>query len=116
LLALFALACQFLLSFGHVHLLGSFNGGPPTWAAAADGGDSSPAISPSSPRKSPAGLPGDFCAICASINLAGTLVVPESPVIAAPTPSIQILPWSLAALEPTSFDHLLFDARGPPKA
>jgi hypothetical protein len=43
-------------------------------------------------------------------------VVPVAPGIAAPTSSIQGLPWSLAAIEPASFDHLLFDARGPPKA
>jgi hypothetical protein len=116
--ALFALACQLVLSYGHVHSgtfsSGKFSAGLVTLALAAEGAQSSadPLVPP---QKSPTGFP-DFCAICASIGLAGTLLVPESPVIAAPTPSIQILPWSLAAVEPASFDHLLFNARGPPKA
>ncbi len=122
-LALFALACQLVLSYGHIHTspfnsgkfgFGDVGAGSVTLALVADGVQSS--ADPSAPpQKSPRSLL-DFCAICASISLAGTLLVPESPVIAALTPSIQILPWSLAAVEPASFDHLLFDARGPPKA
>ena len=114
-LAFFALTCQLLLSFSHIHL-GKINGGSATWAAAADGGDIPAAVPPSSPQKNPSELPADFCAICASIGLASALVVPDSPIIIAPSSCIQVLPWSLAAGEPASFDHLLFDARGPPQA
>src|SRR5258706_1013143 len=67
-LAFFALACQLLLSFGHVHV-GKFSGGSAEWAAAEIG--AAPAdVPPSSPQKNPTGLAGDFCAICANINLA----------------------------------------------
>jgi hypothetical protein len=113
-LALFALSCQFVLSFGHVHL-GKIDGGSAIWAAAVDGGDPG-AVPPSPPQKSPSSVPADFCAICANIGLASTLVVPDSPTILAPSSFIHVLRWSLAASEPASFDHLLFNARGPPQA
>jgi hypothetical protein len=114
-LAFFALACQVIFSFGHIHL-GKISGGSVSWAATIDGSSSSGAVPPSSPQKAPAGIPDDFCAICANIGLAGALVVPDSPVIVAPVSFIQVLPWSVAAIEPGSFDHFLFNARGPPQA
>jgi hypothetical protein len=113
-LAFFALACQLLLSFGHVHV-GKFSGGSAAWAA-AEAGDASADDSPSSPQKNPTGLAGDFCAICANISLAGTLVLPILAVILAPSLFIEILRWSLAVSEPASFDHVPFSARGPPQA
>jgi len=113
-LAFFALACQLLLSFGHIHV-GKFSGGSAAWAAVETGDTSAEFPSPS-PQKNPIGLAGDFCAICANISLAGTLVVPILAIILAPSLSTEVLRWSLAASEPTSFDHLPFNARGPPNA
>jgi hypothetical protein len=123
--ALFALACQLVLSYGHVHTspfnsgklgFGDVGPGSVTLALIADGDQSQSSADPTTPRqKSPTGLP-DFCAICASIGLSGTLIVPDAPVVSAPTSSIQALPWSLAAVEPASVDHLFFSARGPPTA
>jgi len=112
-LAFFALACQLLLSFGHVHV-GKFSGGSAAWTAVEPG--NAPADAPSSPQRSPTGLGGDFCAICANISLANALVLPVLAVILAPRLFTEILPWSLAASEPTSFDHVPFNARGPPHA
>src|ERR1700722_965367 len=80
-LALFALTCQFVLSFGHVHL-DRFAGRVGNWAVAAAAGKAVAAAPgkgtlaylPTSPReKNPRGLGDDFCAICASINLTGAL-------------------------------------------
>jgi hypothetical protein len=103
-LAFFALACQFLLSFGRVHL-GNVDGGKGA------------AVPPSTPQKNAPAVPGDFCAIDANIGLASTLVVPDSPdVVIAPSSFTEVLPWSLAASEPASFDHFLFNSRGPPHA
>ena len=110
-LAFFALACQVLLSFGHVHL-GKFSG-PVTWVAAEDG---SALVSPALPQKAPTGLADEFCAICANIGLAGTLVVPDSPMVVVPSASVHRPRWALARIQPSAFDHLLFDARGPPHA
>jgi hypothetical protein len=113
-LAFFALACQLVLSFGHVHA-GQFGGGSTAWAAAGTG-DAPTAVPPSSPQKNPIGLAGDFCAICANIGLAGTLILPILAIILAPRLFTGVLPWSLAAQEPASFDHPPFRARGPPRA
>jgi hypothetical protein len=113
-LAFFALACQLLLSFGHVHV-GKFSGGAAEWAAAQTGNASSD-LSSSSPQKNPTGLAGDFCAICANINLAGTVVLPILAIILIPGLFTDILHRSLAASESVSFDHLPFSARGPPHA
>jgi hypothetical protein len=113
-LALFALACQLLLSFGHVHV-GKLSDGSAAWAAAGRG--NGPAdVPPSPPQKNPTGLAGDFCAICANMSLANTLVLPILALILAPRFFTEILPWSLAAYEPASFDYLPFGARGPPQA
>jgi len=114
-LAFFSLVCQLALSFGHVHL-GNFGGGSGTRTAAVDCGNIRAPVPPSSPQKSPTGVPGDFCAICANIGFASTLFVPDPPFVSAPSSFIQILPWSVAAREHASFEHLYFNARGPPVA
>jgi hypothetical protein len=72
LLALFALAVQMALSFGHVHgdLLS-------TRSAAIDAASSQLAADPASsdrPSHSPAAQ--DFCAVCASIGAFGSLILP----------------------------------------
>lgn len=112
--ALFALACQLALSFGHIHT--SELGGGSLAFAAAETGDASADGPPSAPQKNPIGLAGDFCAICASINLAGTLILPILAIVLIPRLFTAILPWSVAASEPASYDHLPFSARGPPHA
>lgn len=113
-LAFFALACQLMLSFGHVHV-GKFSGGSAAWAA-TETGDTSADVPLSSPQKSPTGLVGDFCAICANISLANALVLPILAIILAPSLFTEVLRWSLAASEPASFDHVPFSTRGPPHA
>jgi hypothetical protein len=112
-LAFFALACQLVLSFGHVHA-GQF-GGPTAWAA-TETGDASADVPPSPPQENPIGLVGDLCAICANISLAGAIILPILAIILTPRLFTEILPWSLAASEPASFDHRPFSARGPPQA
>jgi hypothetical protein len=123
-LALFALACQFLLSFGHVHL-DRFAGNPSNWAIAAAAGKavSAPAGKvtiadlPTSPRqKNPSGLGDDFCAICVSISLAAALVVPDAPALLPGISLFRELHWSFAATRARPIDHFHFNARGPPTA
>ena len=113
-LAFFALACQFVVAFGHVHL-GSFGGGSVAWANIVRAIEHPPA-GPQPPRQHPTGLPSDFCAICANFALAGALVAPASPLVLAPSLPVKVLLWPLAASEAAAFDHLSFDARGPPLA
>jgi hypothetical protein len=119
-LALFALTCQIVLAYGHVHL-GKINGGSgastTVWSIAAAPVADPDAAAPSSPlQKNPNGLADDFCAICASVSLASTLVVPVAPAIDIPTTSVRALPWWSASTELASLDHFLFNARGPPHA
>jgi hypothetical protein len=112
-LAFFALACQLVLSFGHLHA--SKLGGGSLASAAVETRDAPADGPPSSPQNQPIGLAGDLCAICANISLANTLILPILAIILTPRLSTEILPWSLAASEPASFDHFAFSARGPPK-
>ena len=80
-LGLFALLLQLALSFGHVHpedLLGA--------AAAAVGEQVAGKTLPpgADPDRQAPGAPHDDCPICAVMHLAGTIVLPEPPVLALP--------------------------------
>ena len=123
-LALFALTCQFVLAFGHVHL-DRFAGSSINWATAAAAGKAVAAAPgkvtladlPTSPRqKSPDRLGDDFCAICASISLAGALIAPTAPTLLPEISFYKELHWSLVATQAQSIDHIHFNARGPPVA
>jgi hypothetical protein len=115
LLALFALTCQFVLAFGHIHL-DRLAGNSSHWAVAA-ASTPSPAVLPTSPRQnSPSGLGEDFCAICANAGVTGALVVPASPAVPPRISFVTKLHWPFAAVAAASFDHFPFDARGPPRA
>ncbi len=116
-LALFALACQLVLAFGHVHVGNTGNGLGKVYSAAlsiAAKGPDDAAATPASHRQNPNGVADDFCAVCASINLASSLIVPYAPAIIPPLSFVRELHWSWAAIQPVGFDHFLFDARGPP--
>jgi hypothetical protein len=114
-LALFALTCQFVLAFGHVHLAKTA-AGLDNSTIAADIGNSSAHASSSAPPKKPAGLADVFCPVCASISMASALVAPRSPAVAPPVYTVRYLRWSAAAVDAAALDHLLFEARGPPHA
>jgi hypothetical protein len=112
-LALFALTCQFVLSFGHVHV----NRFASNWAIAAAAGKVALPDLPVSPsQKNPSGLGDDFCAICASINLAGALLAPTVPTLLPGISFYKELHWSLVATQAQSIGHIHFNARGPPVA
>jgi len=114
-LAIFALACQFVLTFGHVHT-GSARILSAALAISADAPDGS-AGAPSLPaQKIPTGLARDFCAVCNHISLANALVLPVSPAAILPISLVQVLPWPPAAVALASRGHFYFDARGPPLA
>jgi hypothetical protein len=119
-LALFALTCQFVLSFGHVHFdrfAGSARYLVVAAAIAAAPGKVTLADLPASPRqKNPSGLGEDFCAICANINLAGALIPPTAPTLLLGISFDKELHWSLVATQAGSIDHIHFNARGPPVA
>jgi hypothetical protein len=114
-LAIFALACQFVLTFGHIHT-GSVGVISAALAVSADAPDGS-ASAPASPaQKTPTGLAQDFCAVCNHIGLANALVLPVSPATVPPISFIRELQWPLLAIAFASRDHFHFNARGPPHA
>ncbi len=110
-LALFALALQLVLSFGHIHAedLGLAAPAALTYAqsGAADGG----APSPQDP-----GHAHDVCAICAALNLTATSFIPVVAVLVLPVAQAWV--WSPAiAAAPAQFDLARsFQARAPPLA
>jgi hypothetical protein len=123
-LALFALTCQFVLSFGHVHL-GRFARNASNWAIAAsvdEGVAAAPgkvtlADLPTPPRQqNPSGLGDDFCAICANIKLAGALIALTAPTLLFGISVYKTLHWSLVATQGRLINHIHFNARGPPVA
>jgi hypothetical protein len=113
--AFFALACQFALTFGHLHLS---NAGVISAAltASADSANGSTGAQSSPAQQTPTRLAQDFCAVCNNISLANTLVLPVSPAPISPTAIIRDLWWSLARTALASSDHFPFNARGPPHA
>jgi hypothetical protein len=109
-LAFFALACQFVFTFGHVHFR-NVGFRSTAFAISADelaGGPSSPT------QKAPTGLGQDFCAVCNNISLASTIAISVSVVIVPPNSFIEHLQWQLVAIELASRDHFHSNARGPP--
>jgi hypothetical protein len=126
-LALFALACQFVLSFGHVHL-GPASSSAIHWTSVPAAGNTLAAhlgktavaqaekakLPGSTKPQKPSSLADDFCAVCANISLASTLTVPVAPVPLDTVRSFTKLRWSFAAREVQSIDHFHFNARGPP--
>ncbi len=113
-LALFALACQFVFTFGHVHLTGI---GVADTAAISAGAPGNAVGGPALPgRQAPSGLAQDFCALCNNISLASALVLPTPPAIILPGSFIRRLQWTPTTFHTASRDHVYFDARGPPHA
>jgi hypothetical protein len=101
--ALFALALQLALSFGHLHLdeLG-------VTAAAAQ--------TSSHPGKSPGNAPDsdELCAICAVISMSGTLEIPHPPALVFATAPHDAFFADLAAILVANHERDHFQARAPP--
>ncbi|HLN11515.1 MAG TPA: DUF2946 family protein [Xanthobacteraceae bacterium] len=115
-LALFALAVQIGLSFGHLHADDDGHRIVGPIVAALSGGnvptDAGPVPRPADHE--PHGLADDTCAICAVMALASSLVLPEAPALALPAGVLDApAPDRSAALAPG--DHPLQPrARSPP--
>ena len=108
-MAIFALALQVVLSFGHVHLHRAALAAPAEAAAALafTGDDDSPL--PQNRSRAP-----DICAICATLGLAATSVLPTAAALVVPplrqASLLAGLPVAQAGFELPSF----FQARAPP--
>jgi len=117
-IALFALAVQLVLSFGHVHLNGfkSTALGLPL-IGFSQSQPSTPPDAPAVPSKQkPSGLAHDFCAICSLIQLAGTLMPAGSPALLLPQVLAQTWPQTGVEAGLSASRHVLFQGRAPPTA
>ena len=112
-LALFALAVQMAVSFGHVHL-DDLSLSPRTWAGHpqftstavhAPGG-------PADQDRHPA--PDDYCPICASIALVGTGLPALPPVLIAPASALRVRPPFATRRSLSMQVASSFQARAPP--
>ena len=116
-LALFALAFQLAVSFGHVHLEHftppSAAMGASTLAGAPPSTDDLTAPSNPAGREHPA---DDYCPICTLIHLAGALVPAETPSLPVPTVFDRLRLEAAAEFDLTASHAALFRARAPPIA
>jgi hypothetical protein len=109
-LSLAALLVQFVVSFAHVHR-DDLVPVPP------EGVPSAARLDPSLPNGSRSRAPTtdhDFCTICASIALAGSLVLPQPPAVVVATAPHRtwLIDWAIVLVSTDKPRH--FQARGPP--
>jgi hypothetical protein len=113
-LALFAVAIQFILAFGHIHpddIYGSLNDPFPTEAISLATANQDQFLSSGQSTAAP----DDFCAICATVSLLSSSVAADPPRLPLPPPQ---------AIEPTTrvFGIIViatrrpFQSRAPPSA
>jgi hypothetical protein len=108
--ALFALAIQLVLSFGHLHFASSAATAALASAAADPAGAADDPPAPSKHSRV-----ADYCTICASIHLAGLLTA-EPPSVAALQPTSQTRLTARIEAPSTRYSGLPFNARAPPLA
>ena len=111
-LALFALAVQFVLAFGHIHHEDIYRSARPAAAMAAavpDGGQPLPA-------NHPAKHSDDYCAICAAVSLLGNSFAAAAPSLPVPAASHAIEPFDRVAAIFIAPRRAAFQSRAPPAA
>jgi hypothetical protein len=108
-LALIALAFQFAVSFAHVHR----DGNAPLRLTVHRSIATHAAAQPAS--QAPA-LAHDYCAVCALIHLAGTVIAPQPPALQLPIALGRTPPAPHTEFKLTAASHVLSAARAPPIA
>jgi hypothetical protein len=111
-LALFALAVQLVLSFGHIHRSDIFGYGPPAAASAGTASD----YAQSKPAGSPSGHAGDYCDICATVSLLSSSFVAAAPQLPLPIAFRRVEHHASAASDFVVPQRSPFQSRGPPLA
>jgi hypothetical protein len=111
-LALFALAVQFVLAFGHIHhedIYGLARSAAAIAAAVPDGSQPLPA-------NHPAKHSDDYCAICATMSLLGNSFVAAAPTLPLPAASHAIEQFDRVAAIFIAPRRAAFQSRAPPAA
>jgi hypothetical protein len=109
-LALFALAVQLVLSFGHVH----HRIAPTTAKSAVTIGSGTVLLSERAPNHHPDGSIDADCPTCALIQLVAASVPSMAPVLPLPANSGSARLQAPAEMAWSSSPHFLFQARAPP--
>ena len=114
-LALFALALQLALTFGHVHLDRAVPISADRSTVAGADASNAAQVTPPDPtdRHDRA---DDRCPICTLIHLAGALVLAEPPSLPLPDISVRVPSEPPLAFDFPSPQRALFAARAPPTA
>ncbi len=108
--ALFAIALQLALSFGHIHLDRISASSESTSLQAAD---NSSAVTPSAADEQPAGA-RDECAVCALIALANSLILPLPGSLAVPMHFALVQREAMSGFHVAQVTLRSFRARAPP--
>jgi hypothetical protein len=113
-LALFALALQLVLSFGHVHLDDLV---PPAASSIAAVPGAPDGQAPAGPAgHDPHGLGHDYCGVCALIQLAGTSIASVPPPLPLPGVFTELRHVAPVGVSFSASPRPLFQARAPPIA
>jgi hypothetical protein len=111
-LALFALAVQFVVAFGHIHRDDIYGSVRPAAAVAASVPDGSQPL----PSDHPAKHGDDYCAICATMSLLGNSFVAMAPALPLPPASHAIEQFDRVAVIFIAPRRAAFQSRAPPAA
>ena len=111
-LALFGLAVQFVLAFGHIHHEDIYGSARPVAAIAAAVPDGSQPL----PANHPAKHSDDYCAICATMSLLGNSFVAAAPVLPLPSAPYAIEQFDRVADIFIAPRRAAFQSRAPPVA
>jgi Protein of unknown function (DUF2946) len=112
-LALFSLALQLTVSFGHVHLEGIVRADNARVALAAEG-QASQSLVPQPSRSG--GDDDEYCPICASVYLSSHSFVPAAPVLSLPSNSSAVEHYNCTAPFFIVPRRPVFQSRAPPLA
>jgi hypothetical protein len=111
-LALFALAVQFVLAFGHIHRDDIYGPARPAAAIAAAVPDGSQSL----PANHPTKHGDDYCAICAAVSLLGNSFAAAAPSLPLPSASHAIEQFDRVAVIFIAPRRAAFQSRAPPAA
>jgi hypothetical protein len=108
-LGVLALALQVVLSFGHVHLGGLRHSNDGLSVAGTHS-------VPSDPQQKPISDADEYCAICATIHLAATSLVPQGPHLSVPFAVQPVEHANFIPANSLSPRRAAFQSRAPPLA
>jgi hypothetical protein len=115
-LALFALAVQLVLSFGHIHLEDIYGNARAFAASSASAAMPAADNSQPPPASKHSNHTDDYCAICATVHLLGSSFAAQAPQLPLPFISASIVHFDRVAFVFATTRRAPFQSRAPPQA